>query len=933
MAKNEHPAEKERREKGDLGSPTRQKYSGTVAENTTLWKYLLEKDVRQIEESLQEKGTDVNMRDCTFGWTPLLLAANNGDESVVKMILEAKAKADLGCHERNTALMIAARCNNIDAVRCLISKQVDLDVQNTNGFTAIMWSALNGYEDLSTLLMQAKADYLRGDEEGRTSCMWAARHGHLGVVESLLSCGLNLAQCDNYGATVMDHAEEHMEMRSMVHELDQVNKLLAEAAKSRDTQALKTHINSGANLNIRDESGMTPFMWATLNGDVEMAREIVRKGGRASFMNEDGETMQELAQPNMAETLKQIMGANQRMSAAAKEADWEAVDFEINVGAWVNARDEDGRTVLMHAAKHDNPAVCESIYGKGACLEDVDTFGWTALHFAVSGVHIKTVSMLYYLGANIKAKTFQGDNMLHMAARSNDGAMVQLLLAGSADMEVENCEKMSACQFAANLGLPVALSTLLAFQCDANKRDHRDRTPFHLAVRGGHTEAVRVLIEPLQSVVSPVAGAKTAAAPAAVAKKKAKEKEVDDENKSPSKKATAEAKGKAKSKAVAKAKGPPGPTKTTQNITKKLGPELVKKIHSHLKAAVSKPGVTFRKIFDKYDTDKSGNMDVKEFRKMIRGEFKIPLSTLSAKDVEAFVAALDEDGSGDLDLDEIENFIEHGVAAVGGVQQVARKKINLSVTIEKVGSDPLALSESAMRRWEKLGALTNPLGAKAAAKQVDRDGKTGLHFAVERKDVAMCILLVKGNADTNMTDKDRKTPLMYAVMIGSAAKHVVFPILEGKANVQARDDKKKTALDMCTDPVIKTMLERYMIFGTLGPGPETLKEPPDPGGRTPSRAPSKAARPERSCWRVKLGNLPRNLTTDLLEEAVSSLLRKLCVPAPVRIQIVADPITSRPKGWAFVDFYDAAAAELCVRGHGQAIRGETITVDPAKEFR
>lgn len=102
-----------------------------------------------------------------------------------------------------------------------------------------------------------------------------------------------------------------------------------------------------------------------------------------------------------------------------------------------------------------------------------------------------------------------------------------------------------------------------------------------------------------------------------------------------------------------------------EKMQKKLGGELVTKIQNLLKFHVSQPGVTFQKLFDKYDKDKSGKMNGAELKKLMRLELKIPVTTLSDKEIDAFVSALDDDGSGDLDAVEIEDFIDHGAATFG----------------------------------------------------------------------------------------------------------------------------------------------------------------------------------------------------------------------------------------------------------------------------
>merc|ERR1711908_228204 len=77
----------------------------------------------------------------------------------------------------------------------------------------------------------------------------------------------------------------------------------------------------------------------------------------------------------------------------------------------------------------------------------------------------------------------------------------------------------------------------------------------------------------------------------------------------------------------------------------------------------------------------------------------------------------------------------------------------------------------------------------------------------------------------------------------------------------------------------------------------------------------------RPTFRVRIENLPTKSTADLLEEQIRVLFRRLGAANPLRVEVVMDIITSRPKGFGYADFSDAAAADLCVTGDGSDIGG------------
>jgi len=214
---------------------------------------------------------------------------------MVKTLIDARAKTEVTCNEKNTPLMLAARKGHVQATQYLMSKRANLDAQNNNGWSALMWTAIVGYEGLADTLLSAGASYHKTDNDGRTACMWAARHGHLGIVETLLACGLNLSQQDDAGLTVLDHAQEHMEMRNTIAAVEEVNGYLVNAAKRNDMEGLRAAIEAGADLNLRDDEGWTPLMWAALHDSLDMVQLIVRHGANPSLLTRQATASKGLA--------------------------------------------------------------------------------------------------------------------------------------------------------------------------------------------------------------------------------------------------------------------------------------------------------------------------------------------------------------------------------------------------------------------------------------------------------------------------------------------------------------------------------------------------------------------------------------------------------------------------------------------------------------
>jgi len=265
---------------------------------------------------------------------------------------------------------------------------------------------------------------------------------------------------------------------------------------------------------------------------------------------------------------------------------------------------------------------------------------------------------------------------------------------------------------------------------------------------------------------------------------------------------------------------------------------------------------------------------------------------------------------------------------MGGI--AAKKGALLKPLGDRVGETAHHLLDLADQNWEKHKNPVNPCGAKAAVKLKDKNDRTPLAVAVRQKNIDMVALLLEHKADIEALDKNGNTILIDAVLTG--VKVIALPILEAKARVDRHNKDKKTALDLCTSPIIKQLLEMYLISSNVQKGGETKTEasttalPAIPSAlKATDKKKEKAEADNKvrlvTLSRVRIENLSKAITGDLLEDHVRGLIHRIHCPDPTRLEVPVDPITSRPRGWAYVDFVDAKAAELAVRGHGEMLLG------------
>ncbi len=89
---------------------------------------------------------------CPVGLNALMLAAEAGNLSVLKLLIERGANLELHGADGNTALHIAASKNQLEAVRLLVSAGASVDSQNVDGLSPLELARSSGQVDTARFL-------------------------------------------------------------------------------------------------------------------------------------------------------------------------------------------------------------------------------------------------------------------------------------------------------------------------------------------------------------------------------------------------------------------------------------------------------------------------------------------------------------------------------------------------------------------------------------------------------------------------------------------------------------------------------------------------------------------------------------------------------------------------------------------------------------
>lgn len=305
-------------------------------------------------QTRDEAARDLSGRGITVSSTSLVTAIKKKNERDVRLLVIAGVDLTERLPSGATPLYVACTEGSKESAETLISLGGAVIKQGDNTLHA---AAFCGLPDLVLKLLNSGTPVDVKTELGETPLHAAASVGNIPVAKLLLSRGANVDAADSRGHTAL-----HM-------------------AASRNTEMVAFLIAMHASVNLQDDFGLTPLHTAANAGAskaaYESAKLLIAKGANLEMRDEDGKT------PFLSALL--IGGFprnNDRMSRLL-----------LDSGAVANVKMNDGFTALHLAASAGFAGIVSELIRAGADV-NAKKGGWTPLSFALDRGHHDVAAIL-----------------------------------------------------------------------------------------------------------------------------------------------------------------------------------------------------------------------------------------------------------------------------------------------------------------------------------------------------------------------------------------------------------------------------------------------------------------------------------------------------------------------------------------------------------
>ncbi|MEO7717595.1 MAG: ankyrin repeat domain-containing protein [Capsulimonas sp.] len=369
-----------------------------------------------IVRLLIRHGGDVHASGCEEN-TSLHKAASKGNVVLVQTLLESGANVHARNQHSATPLHFPAPVRSdghaAQVARILIAAGVDLESVNTFQHTPLLSALFQGLEAVAAVVVDAGARVDVRAAYSETALHIAARKRLLRIIPLLVKAGADLESRNEFGETALQVA--------LGEGYDDAARILLEAGAKNEAP-----INMKIVPNAIGWMRRTPLHEAAQVGNKELVRTLIDNGADVHMRDDKGNT-----------ALHYGVSADQRQNVVP------ITEMLISAGADVNAFNLQKSTPLLEALILGGDDAVAMLLVAGAQWDVQDSAGNTVIHLAAISRQLQNLQWFYDAGVDLNAQNNRGETALHMVCHRGMLGAVKLLCGLGADLSIADKSQMT----------------------------------------------------------------------------------------------------------------------------------------------------------------------------------------------------------------------------------------------------------------------------------------------------------------------------------------------------------------------------------------------------------------------------------------------------------------------------------------------------------
>ncbi|MDR2662720.1 MAG: ankyrin repeat domain-containing protein [Treponema sp.] len=442
-------------------------FTGCASEPTVF--YLIKEGRTKEAQAYFTGKAALNERD-ENGRTALHVAAEAGNEDMVRFLLAMGTEADTEDNQGRTALGIASGRGDPAIARLLTAAGAGIHhpLSNDSSETPALLGVRSGGLLLDALILPETVN-TRG-AGGVTLLHLAGQEGNAAAAGRIAAAGGRINERDDTGKTALDYAlsatgspglpEQAAETR-YAETAEQL--ILAGGYSSNPFYTYLAPAVRSSNYNIRLADGYTVLHYAALEGYLGYITFILDKKADINIKNNSGSTP---------------------LHEASRKGRLEAMKLLISRGAEVNVQDAKGNSPLHLAIPPEqHEEAVQILLARDANPKLRDEHGETPLHVVITlGRPKEIVAALLAGGSDVSSRNIDGKTALYLAVETGRTDLIPLLLEYHSDIFAADNGGITPLEKALKENNPPVLEVLLTEET-VQQSDSAGNTPLHIAVK------------------------------------------------------------------------------------------------------------------------------------------------------------------------------------------------------------------------------------------------------------------------------------------------------------------------------------------------------------------------------------------------------------------------------------------------------------------